>query len=137
MKLNSILSFLAVGALSLALTTTALAKTKSDPVIADTISEALQLILDGKFDDYIKKFCHPKACPNAQSKKILKKYNLPATKKRAGSCLNDKRRATVKSSQPQTDEQLKVFIDCGSKRMPPPAYLKKDGAKWKIMRFSW
>lgn len=104
-----------------------------------TIAAALKLILDGKHDAFIKTLCHPDACSTPAAIKSIKHYNLPATERRAKPCLKEGDDVDVVKTQgdPAVDKEIKVFINCGEKRMPPPATLRKDGGDWKIYRFSW
>ncbi len=128
---------LTVAASLLIFTTTSFAKEATSPKA--TIASALKMLLDGEYQKYIDTHCHPDACSTDAAKKSLIRYNFPATTRRAGPCLKQGNTVDVKKTKgdPNKDKEIKVFIDCGDKRMPPPATLRKHSGKWMIYRFSW
>ena len=100
------------------------------------LMEGLKTIKDGKFDEWVDKFCHPEElCFNENSKKSLLKYNLPAVKRIAGECLKDapKMKVTRTDGDPaKGDKRIKVFVECNPKGMPRPFNLMLHGAVWKF-----
>jgi len=98
--------------------------------------QGLTTIKDGKFDEWIDKFCHPDdLCYTENAKKSLLKYNLPAIKRIAGQCLKDAPKMKVTRTDGDAakgDTEIKVFVECDPKGMPRPFRLKLHGKDWKF-----
>lgn len=115
----------------------ALAKEIKNPPTAShelTLVDGLKLIRDNKWDDWMNKHCSTnKLCLNANSKKSLKTYNLPAMQRRIQrGCLKsgDTIKVIRTEGNPSSDEVLKVFIECETTAMPVPFHLVKENGKW-------
>lgn len=94
--------------------------------------DGLKLIKDGKFDDWVSKFCSKeKACFNSNSINSFKRFNLPAKQRRAPSCLRENGTALdIKNVEDQGDGSKKVFVNCEATAMAVPFYLVKEGDAW-------
>ena len=91
----------------------------------------LQLVKDGKFDQWISTYCDPKKlCPTPRAKKALKKYNLTQLRKQAGYCLQKDGKSLVVTRQVKANKGEKVFIKCNPKGSPKPFTLQKTGDRW-------
>ncbi|MFT7623112.1 MAG: hypothetical protein ACI9WU_002289 [Myxococcota bacterium] len=96
--------------------------------------EGLILVRDQKFQPFLDKYCHPDdLCFNANSRKSLLKYNLPALSRIGGKCLKGEGRTlkvTRTDGDPAKDDQIKLFVVCDPRGMPRPFTLKKKGSAW-------
>ncbi len=102
-----------------------------------TILAGLELIRDGKFGKWMSKHCHTEdLCHNANSRKSLEKYNLPAMKRLAPKCIKagGKLDVTRVNGDPKTDQQVKIFVVCDPAGMPRPFTMKKQGSAWKFKK---
>ena len=96
--------------------------------------DGLKLIKDGKFDDWVSKYCSKeKACITANSISSYKRYNLPAKQRRAPACLRENDTAIdIKYTEDVSDAEKKVFVNCEATAMPVPFYLIKEGDTWRF-----
>lgn len=97
------------------------------------IIDGLKLIKEGKFDNWIEKHCSKeKKCFNAQTNSALKRYNLPAMKRRADKCIKEGDSIEVTRTDKISETELKIFVQCEPTAMPVPFWLIKEGAAWKF-----
>jgi len=101
-----------------------------------TLRDGLRLIADGKFDQWVARYCHKqKLCPTPQATKSLKRYNLVAAQRLVSHCLKgDKKDQLEITRRVEEGEDLKLFLACHAKGMPRPFTLRKDGDAWKFRR---
>ncbi len=94
----------------------------------------LKLILNGKFDNWMKTYCHPDdLCMTETARKSLLKYNLPALKRIGKHCIKGRGNAikvTRTDGDPAKDDTIKLFIQCNPKGMPRPFTFKKKDGRW-------
>lgn len=98
--------------------------------VYEAILGGLKLVDAGKYDAWIKTYCHKDTCHNDNVKKNYKKYNLPALKKVSSACLKGPDTIHVKKVKDKPNGGKKVFIKCKDGGMPRPFHLLKDGKKW-------
>ncbi|HRE91881.1 MAG TPA: hypothetical protein PK095_22365 [Myxococcota bacterium] len=107
---------------------------KASQAFESTLISGLKLIRDNKWDDWMNTHCSSsKLCLNANSKKSLKTYNLPAMQRRIQrGCLKsgDTIKVIRTEGNPNADTTIKVFIECETTAMPVPFHLIKEGDKW-------
>ncbi|MFO0744351.1 MAG: hypothetical protein U1F43_01585 [Myxococcota bacterium] len=113
---------------------TSMAETFKKPAL-DTpqaaIIEGMKLIKDGKFDDWISKWCSKeKKCLNDQANSALKRYNLPAKQRRAAACIKDGDTIEVTRTDKISETELKIFVQCEPTAMPIPFWMIKEGSAW-------
>lgn len=109
-----------------------LSKNPAPGTMESTLLEGLKLIRDGKFDDWVSKYCGKRTlCWNNAKIAEYKRYNLPASKRIVGACLREDGHAIdIDRVEPQDDGSKKVFIKCRPDASPRPYYLEKEGEKW-------
>lgn len=109
--------------------------------VEGTIIASIDLITAGKFDEWMKDYCHPSYCPDdAAAREAMKNYNLTASSKTAAACLQDDGKSVIVTRQdgdPTKDSKVTTYLFCGEKRMPTPATLEKVGDAWRVSSFSW
>jgi hypothetical protein len=101
------------------------------------IREGLKLIRDGKFSDWMTRWCSPtELCTTDIQRKSLKKFNLPAMQRLAPDCLKGEGntvQVTKIEGDPVKDKSVKIFIQCNPKGSPRPFHMiREDG--WKFMK---
>ena len=101
--------------------------------VYQSVLHGLRLIHAGNFDGWISGYCHSDQCTTLNARRALKRYNLPALKRRSPHCLRGPSKMTLEVTR--TDKlpagAIKIFVKCHPKGSPYPFTLKKDGAKWK------
>jgi len=114
----------------------AMAETFKTPAVDTphgTIVAGLKLLRDGKFDDWIGKYCSKdKKCFNDQANGNLKRYNLPAMQRRAKNCVKDGDSIEVTRTDKISETELKIFVQCETTAMPIPFWLIKESDGWKF-----
>lgn len=107
---------------------------KATPAYQASLIEGLKLIQDEKWDTWIADYCSKeKLCTTPNAIASLKRYNLPAMKRRVDrGCLKEgnKIAETRLDGDPSKDSQIKVFIECETTAMPVPFRLIKEDGKW-------
>lgn len=100
--------------------------------VYETLYKGLELVAEGKFDAFIKDFCSKeKLCSTDQAISSLKKYNLPAAQRQAPKCLHDgKLEVTRVQGEIDSDDEVKIFIQCDKRGMPRPYTMVKESGKW-------
>jgi len=141
--------FAALAALTIVLTPPAAAVDKpTKPAVDDGLTtpeagspewiilDGLRMIVDGKFDQWIKRYCHTgKLCRTPQATKSVKRYNLAAAHKLVGYCLKGEKKDKLKiTRRVEQGEELKLFLECNVNGMPRPFTLQRDGGAWKFRR---
>lgn len=126
--------------LLLALTSTfflggvALADKGSDQSEAvNALRDGLTLIRDNKFDKWLDEHCSTeKLCFNNNSRRSLKRFNLPAIHKRSKSCVKPDGSIKVTRTDKISDTEVKLFVQCEETASPYPFRLGLDNGKWKF-----
>ena len=100
------------------------------------ILDGLRLIADGKFDAWVKRYCHKdKLCRSKQATKSIKQYNLKAASRLVGYCLKGEKKDKLKiTRRVEKGEELKLFLACNVNGMPRPFTLQKEAGEWKFRR---
>ncbi|MGB0591461.1 MAG: hypothetical protein ACPGU1_17445 [Myxococcota bacterium] len=100
------------------------------------VLEGLKLIADGKFNRWVKRYCHKaKLCLTPMAVKSLKEFNLKAARKLVPHCLRGKARAKLHiTRREEVGNELKLFLACHADGMPRPFTLEREGGAWKFRR---
>jgi hypothetical protein len=100
------------------------------------ILEGLKLIADGKFNRWVKRYCHRgKLCLTSQAIKSLKEFNLKAARKLVPHCLRGDARDKLRiTRREEKGRELKLFLACRADGMPRPFTLEREGEVWKFRR---
>jgi hypothetical protein len=100
--------------------------------------EGLKLIDAGDFEGWMAQWCSAKKlCYNKNSRKAVAKYNLPARKRTAASCLRGDRDAVLVTrveGDPARDDAVKIYLQCSEDAMPRPFSLQKEPAGWRFTK---
>lgn len=98
--------------------------------------DGLRLIADGKFDQWIERYCHTeKLCRSPQATKSIKRYNLTAANRLVPFCLKGEKRDKLKiTKQAAKGDELKLFLGCHGGAMPRPFTMVREAGAWKFRR---
>jgi len=105
------------------------------------IRGSLQLLRDGKVDDWVSAYCAKSSlCQGNDQIADLKQYGLARATKNAKLCLHgekDELTVTRTKGDPAKDATVTVWVKCEESRLPVPATLTRAGAGWQVSSFSW
>jgi hypothetical protein len=127
--------------LALALPLASLAAPPADGTPEAAIRTSLQLIRDGKLDQWITDWCSPTTCRNTDTIESMKRYGLARAQGNAALCLHglqeDIQVTRVKGDPAVDGKPVTIWIQCEEGRMPAPATLVHADGKWTFTSFSW
>ena len=100
------------------------------------VLQGLKLIESGKFDRWVKRYCHAgKLCVTPMAIKSLKAFNLKAVQKLAPHCIRGKGKDQLHiTRREQVGSELKLYIRCRADGMPRPFTLEREANAWKFRR---
>jgi len=99
----------------------------SHPAAEAAIADAVKLAVDGKLDEWIKKYCS--RCHDAASAERWKAYQLKSASTGGAACLvgddKDQVKVTRWRGDPDTERVATAYIQCGD-RLPVPVTVQRD-----------
>lgn len=104
-----------------------------------TALTSIEMMRDGKFDEWMNSWCHPTRCPDdPNARASLKRYNLTAASKTGAGCLHDGGKSLIVTRRvDDAPDKKTIYLFCGETRMPAPSTYIKQGDKWLVSSFSW
>ena len=133
---NSILALTLSLVLAIGSASADLIKNPAAGTLEAALLDGLKLIKNGKFDDWVTKYCSKeKACATSNSILSYKRFNLPSMQRRAPACLRENETALdIKDVWDQGDGSKKIFVNCEATATAIPFYLIKEGETWRFSK---
>ena len=93
------------------------------------LDETVNMLVDGKTDEWIEKHCDPKKCRDQIDKDRFKQYALKSATQHGKACLHgDDKKTKVErvKGDPPSGVKFMVYVSCTGRQMPPPVGMRFD-----------
>lgn len=113
-----------------------LVRTPATGSMEAALLDGLKLIKNGKFDDWVSKYCSKeKICVTPDAISGLKRLNLSMIQRRAPACLRENETAIdINRVLDGGDGAKTVFLNCEVTATPIPFHLVKEGDTWRFSK---
>ncbi|MFT7518557.1 MAG: hypothetical protein ACI9MC_000689 [Kiritimatiellia bacterium] len=93
------------------------------------LDETVNMLVDGKADEWIEKHCDPNKCRDQIDKDRFKQYAIKSATQHGGACLHGEKKETQVErvrGEPASGVKFMVYVNCTGRQMPPPV-----GMRWE------